>query len=403
MTQAVMSQEKLVEQIEQLLSEGVESARTREAAAWDELAHPYGDKIVLFGAGNLGRKLLRGLRSVGIEPLAFSDNDPGLMGKRVQDLQVLSPADAAARYGKSAVFVLSIWRGEGSDRMPDRIAQTRAHGIDRVVPFLPLFWKYPEAFLPHYAVNLPHHLCRQSAQILAVAKLWADDASRFEFLAQLRFRFVGDLGGLPGPVQHEIYFPTDLFRCKGTDSFVDCGAFDGDTIRRYLVRVPDFAGRIDTFEPDPNNLVKLRAYVASLPSALGERIHVHPLAVSSSRKQVRFDATGTEAAAVGTSGSVVVEAAPLDEVLEGVTPSYIKMDTEGSEPAGIVGAKGHLERSAPNLALCVYHSQEHLWSIPALVHKYNADYRLFLRPHLLEGWDTVCYAATPSRLQGGSS
>ena len=36
-------------------------------------------------------------------------------------------------------------------------------------------------------------------------------------------------------------------------------------------------------------------------------------------------------------------------------------------------------------------------SVPNLVAAQNDDYRFFLRPHLLEGWDTVCYAVPKGR------
>lgn len=390
MTREPMTPEQLCAEIETMLAPGVAATREREAMAWDTLA---GDApLVLFGAGNLGRKLARGLAALGQPPIAFCDNNPALWGQQLLGLPVLSPAEAARQHGGHAAFVLSIWRGEGSDTMPQRIAQAEGQGLGRVLPFLPLMWKHAQAFLPHYALNLPHRLCEAKDDILATARLWADEASRREYLAQLRFRFLGDFASLPPPVAHEIYFPDDLFTPQRDDCFVDCGAYDGDTLRRYLVHAPDARGALEAFEPDPRNLAALQAWVATQPEALRQRVRVHGLAVSSTRRQVPFDATGNEAAAVGGSGAMTVPAAPLDEVLDDRTVHYLKMDTEGSEPAALVGAQRILRTQAPKLAICVYHRQDHLWSIPKLIHGYNPRYRLHLRPHLLEGWDTVCYA-----------
>jgi len=64
---------------------------------------------VLFGAGNLGRKVLQCLRSIGVEPLAFADNSPSKWGSQVDGVPVLSPKDAAAQYGGSALFLIAIW------------------------------------------------------------------------------------------------------------------------------------------------------------------------------------------------------------------------------------------------------------------------------------------------------
>jgi len=60
----------------ELLSETVDSARHRESTAFDGLREEAGGKIVLFGAGRLGRKTAAALRRAGITPLAFADSNP---------------------------------------------------------------------------------------------------------------------------------------------------------------------------------------------------------------------------------------------------------------------------------------------------------------------------------------
>lgn len=392
-----LSHSELLDAVERLLGEDSEAVAQRERTAFDEAIHPLGPELLLFGAGHLGRKALKGLRKLGIEPLAFSDNAPHLWGTTVDGLDVLAPAEAAKRYGRTAAFVMTIWRGEGTDRMRDRIAQVKALGCERVVPFALLFWKHAEIFLPHYLMDLPSRVLAQGAAVRAAAGLWQDGGSRAEFLAQLRFRTWADFG-LPEPVPHEIYFPDDLFDLSAQEVFVDCGAFDGDTLRRYLLRQPAPAGRIEAYEPDPKNFERLRQYVANLPDALRSHIVVHPYAVSARRERVRFEATGTEAATVGR-GSDEVQAAPLDELLADVAPTYVKMDVEGSELDALAGARRILQEHTPALAICAYHRVDHLWRIPLLIREQSEEYRFFLRPHLLEGWDTVCYAIPRGRLK----
>src|SRR6185312_8391961 len=95
---------RLREQLDKLLSETVSQAVVREQSAFDEFAGSRRDRIVLFGARKLGRKTLAGLRAVGTEPLAFSDNDPRTWGTMLDGVPVYSPRDAAERFGKDAVF-----------------------------------------------------------------------------------------------------------------------------------------------------------------------------------------------------------------------------------------------------------------------------------------------------------
>ena len=91
----------------------------------------------------------------------------------------------------------------------------------------------------------------------------------------------------------------------------------------------------------------------------------------------------------------------LDEILSDQKPTYIKMDIEGSELQALTGAQNIIKKNLPVLAICSYHSQDHLWKIPALIHSYSDQYRFFLRPHLLEVWDLVCYAIPINRLHPG--
>jgi FkbM family methyltransferase len=397
-----MNQPSLEDQLDGLLREPIDSVIKREQTTFDELAAPFGRSLVLFGAGGLGRKTLAGLRQVGIEPLAFADNNASLWGREVDGVPVQSPQAAAEQFGDRAAFVVTIWRGEGTDRMPERQQQLRDFGCAKVIPFGSLFWKYPDVFLPHYACDLPHKVYEQADGVRGAFSLWADTSSLREYLAQLRWRMLLDFEGLGLPVTHETYFPDDLVGGLSDEVFVDCGAFDGDTIARFLHRRGSLFRQILAFEPDPANFRALQQYAAALPPAIQVRVAAHQLAVGARRDKVRFSATGTEAAAVG-SGTLEVESAALDEVLGDCRPTYIKMDIEGSELDAIMGARHSIERSLPVLAICVYHCQDHLWRIPLLIHSFSDQYRFFLRPHLLEGWDLVCYAVPLNRLTAGPS
>lgn len=388
----------LDEQLEALLSEPMSAVLRREQDAFDQLTAPHSESLVLFGAGGLGRKTLAGLRRVGVEPLAFADNDASRWGGDMDGVPVISPREAATTYGREAAFVITIWRGESSDVMAERRQQLLDLGCQTVVTFAPLFWKYADVFAPHYAFDLPHRAVAQAEEIRRAYSIWADDASRREFVAQVRWRTLADFDALPSPVDHEIYFPDDLVELRRDEVFVDCGAFDGDTIRSLLRRDAFSEGRIVAFEPDAANFRSLERYVATLPDPVRERVSVHQAAVGARECKVQFDAMGTEASHVG-SGGELVDCVALDEAMSGSVPTYVKMDIEGSELDAVTGAARLIGESRPVLAICVYHKQDHLWQIPSIISKLTDEYSFYLRPHLLEVWDLVCYAIPRSRLQ----
>jgi FkbM family methyltransferase len=383
------------EQLQDLLGEGAAGAAEREETAFDELAGSFGRSLVLFGAGGLGRKTLAGLRKVGIEPLAFAENNPALWEKSVNGLHVLSPQEACARYGKTALFIVTIWGGEGRDRMIHRVRFLRDLGCERVITFGPLYWKYPEVFLPHYAAAPAHQVHEQADAVLQAAELWDDEASRREYLSQIRWRLFFDFDGLADPVRHPIYFPADLCPLVAGEVFVDCGAYDGDTVTSFLAQPQPGFKKLFAFEPDPGSFTKLSQKVAQLPAR--DSIVIHKAAAGAENGPVLFTGDGTPGASMGT-GAIQVDCVKLDDVLKDEAPTYLKMDIEGAELDALAGTRRIIERHSPVLAICSYHRQDHVWKVPRLIHSINPDYRFFLRPHVADVWDLVCYAIPPRRL-----
>jgi FkbM family methyltransferase len=382
--------------LELLLAEGVDGARKREESAFEEIA---GDKVkqfVLFGAGNLGRRTLDCLRQTGIEPLCFVDNDSSKWGSKIDGLEVLSPAKGSDLYKNHATFVVTIWRGEGSERMRDRAAQLLHLGCSRVVPFLPFYWRFSKSLLPHYALDLPHRVHLEADRVREGLALMSDDESRREYIAELRFRLLGDFDCLPDPVSGAIYFRDELFRLKNNEVLIDCGAFDGDTIADFLERTDKQFESIVAFEPDPGNFSKLKGRVASFPREMGNKIILHQSATGDVDKRVKMAIGAGPSSHLG-SGDHEVECYALDSILGGCLVSILKMDIEGSELATLQGAQKLIKENAPVLAICAYHRQDDLWTIPLAIRKLNPDYSIYFRPHLLEGWDLVCYAVPPNR------
>jgi FkbM family methyltransferase len=399
----ILDRNGLTDAVRNLLDESRAHALCREHDAFDSAAAGQNESLVLFGAGNLGRKTLAGLRKAGIEPVSFTDSNSALWNQRVDGLNVIAPEEAARLYGTTSTFVITIWTGEGYDRMGERRQKLNSIGCRRVVPFTLLFWKYADLFLPHYAVDLPHGVLDQAEEVVRGCDLWSDDASRFEYLAQLRWRLLSDFDVMPNPVAPPTYFPRDLFQLKEREIFVDCGAFDGDTIRSLLEQPNGSSASVYAFEADPGNFANLQKTVSQVPHS--GLFTIYNLAVGASSGPVRFRAFSNEASYVSAlGGDISVDSVTLDQMLGGVEPTFIKMDIEGAELDSLRGASEIIGRCAPRLAICSYHRQDHLWRIPLLIQSLNRNYQFYLRPHLLEGWDLVCYAipSQRARIQPGA-
>lgn len=387
-----MKKDPFKDQLEQLLRNDAPEFIARQNARFDELRAGLGETYALFGAGRLGKMALAGLRKAGIEPVAFADNRESLWNTSLDGVQVLSPQDAVDRFAQKAIFVVTVYT---SQPVWDQLS---TFGV-RIASFASLAWRYPSELLPHADLELPFKIFDQADDVRKAFGLWADDISRREYLGQLSWHTTLDRTLLPDHLlQQEIYFADELIAPLPEEVFVDCGAFDGDTVREFIRRRGTSFGHIVAIEPDPANCKVMQAHLAELPEEIRNRVTTMQHAVGASRGMVSFNATGTAASSVG-NGTFDVECVPLDDLLQGYKPTYIKMDIEGAEPDAVSGARRVIAEDAPVLAVCLYHRQEHLWQIPLMIRSFSDQYKFFLRRYADECWELVCYAVPSSRLR----
>jgi len=320
--------------------------------------------------------------------LAFIDDTPAKQGHLVDGLEVIALTDAVARHPGAAV-VVTMLNQHTNFRAARRVVER--HGRE-ALSFAALAWSYPETFLPWLALDLPQRILAAAAEIRAAFDLLADEESRRQLVQHLAFRLRCDYAALPEALPRQ-YFPIDILpRLPDDTTFVDCGAFDGDTVRAFLAHQGGRFERVHALEPDPASCRRLRSFVDGLDAAVGSKIEVVNAAVGAHRERRRFSATGDEAAAFSSDGSVDVEVLPLLELVDPSARLYIKMDIEGAEAEALAGAAPLIRRSRPTLAISVYHRPGDLWQLPLYLNSLSSDYRLFLRTHGEDGTDIVCYA-----------
>jgi FkbM family methyltransferase len=387
----MMDTPTLEQQLEEILSKNPSKLINYQNVLFTEKISQCGERYILFGSGNLGRNTLAGLRKAGIAPLAFADNNPKIWNTIVDGLVVLSPQDAAQRYSRDAVFVITVYTSQPVWE------QLTSIGLN-VVSFAELAWRYADFLIPYWGVAYPYKIFEQLDNVKKAFSIWADETSCREYIGQLRWQTSLDRLTLPPHLpQKEIYFADDIIARNPEEVFVDCGAFDGDSIQEFINRNGASFQKIIAIEPDPVNCKALEARILKLPPATRGRIQIIQNATGSKKSVATFNATGTVGSAIGT-GNDQVKVAPMDELLASLHPTYIKLDIEGAEPDALLGTIKIIANDAPVLAICLYHSQEHLWQIPLLIQSLNNNYKLFLRRYADECWETVCYAVPLKRL-----
>jgi FkbM family methyltransferase len=390
---------ELDQRLDALLSEDMASALDREQKSLSNKIGGLDRPFLLFGAGNLGRKALKTLKRIGSVPAAFIDNNAALWGKEILGVPVMSPADAAARFDAAAIGVITtIWCGEATDKMSDRIGPLQELGFRHIALFGHLAWKFADEFLPHYCLDRPSLVIGQGAQIRAAYALLADDASREIFVNHIQWRLFLDYDLLPYPSSEEIYFNKKFVNRLDTEVLYDIGAYIGDSVESFFETERGNAfSAIHSFEPSPGNFLALQRYIDTLGKGK-DKIFAHNLALGDTIGTIQVETEHGPASRVG-AGSETVEVTTIDSFSKtnGV-PTFIKIDIEGFEPQCLLGAREVITNTAPVVAVCVYHLQSHIWDILLQLHSYYPNYSFRLCPHLADGWDLVLYAVPKNRL-----
>ena len=387
----------LEELLQRISSESVAEVKLRENTVLDRLLARFDRRCVIFGAGTMGQRAVSALNSMGIHPLSFADNSPILWGKSINGIPVLSPEDAAELFGEDAVFFIAI-RNE-NHWFRETFNQLLQLGCEHVSSSEPIAWRFPDKFPSFLLYDLPHRLYAHAEDVAHAATLWADEESIAEYVAQIQLRAFGDPLQLSQPALEESYILPDVFRLEPEDVFLDCGAYDGDTIRGLIEQEVPF-GKIEAVEADSHSFARLADYLATLEPEIRNRIRLHHCAVGAHRGNVRFEDTGGVDSRISERGSLLIDMVPIDVMFASKRVSMIKMDIEGGEYDALIGAQQVIQRDRPILAICVYHSQEDIWRLPLLIRKLCPEHRMYLKAYRGDGIQTVVYAVPPERLLG---
>ena len=220
-----------------------------------------------------------------------------------------------------------------------------------------------------------------------------DEQSKNTFLGIIKYRQSYNKKDYPlHNLPKEQYF-IDKVTFGENEVFIDCGAYDGDTIDTFVKRCPRYK-HIVAFEPDTHNFSKLSHKHGNNP-----QITLINAGVYDYDGEVRFCEQGAGHSKIGDeNGNVVKISVKTIDNLNLSKVTFLKMDIEGAELNALKGAEKTIVRDKPKLAVCIYHSNDDMLRIHEYIHALVPEYQFYIRhygyfPNLCE---TVLYAVIPS-------
>ena len=345
--------------------------------------------VILYPSARMARHAAQELQALGVNVLGFGDRNSSLWGTKIDGLRVMSADYIAKNHGDAAVFVSSVIHDSPITEM------LKSHGITSIVPVTYLNHKLPNVFVSRdysnafeSAANPGNH-----SAIREVYNSLCDDQSRLIFRAKLEYYLTFEkqiLNCIQSP--NAIYFDSDILSLDPLESFVDGGAYVGDTLAEFLTACGGQFKEYYAFEPDISNFEKLSALSVS------DSARIHPLKFGLAKKSgnVRFLSTSTVDSKIlcnNEEGGESLKVISLDEFFsDRQPPTMIKMDIEGSEGDALIGASKIIAQFQPKLAISIYHHPTDFWNLPLLIKKLNPKSKLYVRHYGTELADSVCYA-----------
>jgi len=343
--------------------------------------------IILFGAGAFARVVHQALGKQGISVKAFlvtGRQKPGV----IEGIPVLSLADWRPDRLELPVWLAVFNRSAEAD-LGHLTALCESAGFTRVL--MPQhYFELIEADLGwRYWLTDRREYAAHRREIESTYERLGDAESRRLFLEILHFRLGLPEAKPPKPTLSAQYFPEEILTLLNSRTnrpiLVDGGAYDGDTLRlarRYCQPRLAYA-----FEPDPRNFELLAANAARFDFP----VICVPCGLSSSLEWVAFSSDGGEASSICDTGTDRILTVSLDQCLPASSVDLIKLDVEGHEVSALTGAMGVIGKFRPILAIAAYHRWDDVWRLPAPLYQFQAGYRLLLRAHESNTFDSILY------------
>ncbi len=327
--------------------------------------------IIMYGMGNGADSICAKLATEGLEVSEYFASDDFVRGQRFHGKIVKKLSDIEREYED---FVIVIAFGTQLPDVMDRI-KSIAGRHKLVAPTMPVYGEniFDKDFVKEH-----------EGDILKALELFDEEKSNDFYRKIIKFQFTGKLEYLIGCESSKDEAYQNILNLGNNESYLDLGAYRGDTVDEFLKYTGGIYRHILALEPDPKSYKKLMEHCKNL-----HNFTTYNFAVWNENCEIFFDKKGGRMSSASKCG-VPISAITIDSLNQPFT--YIKMDVEGSEKCAILGGLNTIKKYKPKLNIALYHRGEDIFTLPLLIHKIQPSYKLFIRHHpYIPAWDTNLY------------
>ena len=326
--------------------------------------------VFIYGMGDGCVKLLKQFEKYGIKESGIFASDEfvrghSFMGHTVKKLSQVEQ--------ENDEFVVVLAFGAGYDSLIERIDSiSLKHKL--LVPDTAVVGGEP--FTKQYLLD-------NFDKAQKVWELLADDFSKKVFENIIAYKITGEISYLREitTLPEEAY--KNLLNLPASASYLDLGAYNGDTVREFIGFTDGDYSHITAVEPNGRNFRKLSEYAEGI-----DNCRCVNAACWSFTGEICFSKGGGRMAKQDENG-VPTACVSVDDLVGNEGCDYIKFDVEGAEKQAIEGAKNTLVGFSPRLCVALYHRLEDLFELPLQIYKINPSYKFYIRHYpYYPAWET---------------
>lgn len=325
--------------------------------------------IVLYGMGNGADKIINWCEAHRVKVAGVFATDEFVRYQSFRGFTVCKYSDIIAQFGMDILIVIAF----ASER-PEVLARFKEldslHEV--VAPHLPLFAEED--------VVSAAWLAKYEDKLQQVYDMLADEQSRQTFAAILNYKYSGKICYLCDCETNRFEDLQNIFDWQEKESYMDLGAYNGDTVQEFLSLVPK-PKQIIAVEPDRRNFRKLQVFAETLKAEKGLNCECYECGIWSEKGELSFSDSGGRQSSFCSTQKKVVPVSSIDALAQGREINYIKMDVEGAEKQALAGGKQTIQAFKPKMFIAAYHFDNDLWQLPLIIKDLVPEYRIYLRKH----------------------
>jgi FkbM family methyltransferase len=187
------------------------------------------------------------------------------------------------------------------------------------------------------------------------------------------------------------YFSHEFISYGDNEVYIDAGAADGGTVRRFY----DYCKK---FGKEPLKIYGIEAaaalYQQSVKNTDGMDC-VRMLHCAAGKEESETECFINDIGMVdAVSGieKIMLKTRTIDEICKRDKVTFIKMDIEGFEFDALIGAAETIKRDKPKLAVSIYHKFRDIVDLPDFILSLNPDYKFYMRHESPHHPETILYA-----------